>query len=153
MIKRPGNLLGFLNDLMYKYSFFAAVFLASLFMSCAESQTKTNQVKSALSEPNDSVLRHVVLFSFNETSSAEEISTIEKSFSALPSKIKEIDDYEWGLNNSPEGLNKGLTHCFLVTFKTEADRQAYLPHPDHKAFVDLLGPHLKDVLVVDYWTK
>lgn len=122
-------------------------------MSCATSQGNTKHVKSSMMDANQSVLRHVVLFSFNETSSADDIASIEKAFGALPSKIKEIDDYEWGLNNSPEGLNKGLTHCFLVTFKSEADRAAYLPHPDHKAFVDLLGPHLKDVLVVDYWSK
>jgi len=28
-----------------------------------------------------------------------------------------------------------------------------LPHPDHKAFVSLIGPSVDDVLVVDYWTE
>jgi len=50
-------------------------------------------------------------------------------------------------------LNKGLTHCFFVTFHSEEDRAIYLPHPDHKAFVVVLSPHLDDVTVVDYWTK
>jgi hypothetical protein len=27
----------------------------------------------------------------------------------------------------------------------------YLPHPAHKAFVDVLMPHLDKVLVIDYW--
>ncbi|MCW5517543.1 Dabb family protein [Muriicola sp. Z0-33] len=107
-------------------------------------------------EPNimaDSVLRHVVLFKFKEGTAPEKITEIENAFGALPSKISEIADYEWGINNSPEGLNKGLTHCFFVTFKSEADREIYLPHPDHQAFVQLLGPSLEDVTVVDYWTK
>ncbi len=62
-------------------------------------------------------------------------------------------EYEWGLNNSPEGLEKGFTHCFFLTFKSEADRAIYLPHPDHKAFGSVLKPYLEDVLVIDYWTK
>ncbi|WP_425236275.1 Dabb family protein [Ulvibacterium sp.] len=101
----------------------------------------------------DSVLRHVVLFKFKAGTSPEKINEIEDAFAALPSKIPEIAGYEWGLNNSPEGLNKGLTHAFLLTFKSEADRATYLPHPDHKAFGELLSPHLEDVTVVDYWSK
>jgi hypothetical protein len=76
---------------------------------------------------------------------------VENAFRALPSKIKEIKALEWGTNNSPENLNQGFTHCFFVSFKTEKDRQEYLPHPDHKAFVDVLTPHLDKVLVIDYW--
>ncbi len=102
---------------------------------------------------NDSLLRHVVLFKFKDSTAKEDIKKVEAAFSALPSKIPQIIGYEWGTNNSPEGINKGLTHCFFLTFKSEADRAIYLPHPDHKAFGDVLGPHLDDVLVLDYWTK
>lgn len=101
----------------------------------------------------DSLLRHVVLFKFKEGTSPEDITKVENAFSALPSKISQIKDYEFGLNNSPEGLEKGFTHCFFLTFESEEDRAIYLPHPDHKAFGEVLGPHLDDVLVVDYWTK
>jgi len=98
------------------------------------------------------LLRHVVLFKFKDTATADDIASVEAAFSALPSKIPQIYAYEWGLNNSPEGLEKGFTHCFFLTFKSEEDRAIYLPHPDHKAFGELLGPYLEDVLVVDYWT-
>ena len=100
---------------------------------------------------NPKTLRHVVLFKFKESSTAEDIKNVETAFAALPSKIPEIVNFEWGTNNSPEGLEKGFTHCFFLTFKSEADRDAYLPHPDHKAFGDVVSPHLEDVLVVDYW--
>lgn len=102
---------------------------------------------------NDSVLRHVVLFKFKDGTASEDIKKVADAFSALPSKISQIMDYEWGTNNSPEGLDKGLTHCFFLTFKSEEDRAIYLLHPDHKAFGAVLGPHLDDVLVLDYWTK
>ena len=116
---------------------------------------KINMVNQndTMKQASDSLLRHVVLFKFKEGTPSEKVQEIIDAFSALPSKIPEIADYEWGINNSPEGLNKGLTHCFFITFKSEADRETYLPHPDHKAFVDLLSPHLEDVTVVDYWTR
>lgn len=97
------------------------------------------------------LLRHVVLFTFKPDATEAQVAEIVREFGQLPKKIKEIHDYEWGTNNSPEGLNKGHTHCFLVTFKTEADRDAYLPHPAHKDFVAKLKPLLQDVTVVDYW--
>ncbi|GMQ29703.1 Dabb family protein [Algoriphagus confluentis] len=101
----------------------------------------------------DSVLRHVVLFGFKQTSSPEDIQGVIDAFKALPSQISEIKGFEWGTNSSPEGLNQGLTHAFTLTFYSDADRDAYLPHPAHKQFGALLGPHLEKVTVLDYWTK
>ena len=110
-------------------------------------------IASAQSETNTKQqLRHVVLFSFKSTSSADDVKKIEDAFRALPSKIKEVKGFEWGKNNSPEGLDQGFTHCFLVSFNSEKDREVYLPHPAHKAFVDVLKPHLDKVLVIDYWS-
>lgn len=97
------------------------------------------------------LLRHVVLFKFKEASSAADVKKVEDAFRALPSKIKEIKAFEWGTNNSPEGLAQGFTHCFFVSFASEKDREVYLPHPAHAAFVDVLKPHLDKVLVIDYW--
>lgn len=130
----------------------ALVLLLVLTMSfySFETTNKNNQVTNISA---DSVLRHVVLFKFKDGTAPEDIKKVEDAFSALPSKIPEIKGYEWGINNSPESLNKGLTHCFFLTFKNEEDRGIYLPHPDHKAFGEVLGPHLDDVLVLDYWTK
>lgn len=99
------------------------------------------------------MLRHVVLFKFKDGSTPQQVKEVEDAFRALPSKIKEIKGFEWGTNNSPENLAQGFTHCFFLTFKSEADRAVYLPHPAHKAFGDVLKPHLDKVLVVDYWTK
>ena len=98
-------------------------------------------------------LRHVVLFQFKENSSPEDVKKIEDAFRALPSKIPTVVDFEWGTNNSPEGLADGFTHCFFVTFKDDAGRDVYLPHPAHKEFVSVLKPHLEKVLVIDYVAK
>lgn len=119
------------------------------------SDTETND--SSVNSPTESEmaeqLRHVVLFKFTESSTPEDIRRIEEAFASLPSQIDEIKDFEWGTNNSPEGLDKGFTHSFLVTFDSEEGRDIYLPHPAHQEFVDIVGPHVDDVLVLDYWAR
>lgn len=97
------------------------------------------------------ILRHVVLFKFKENASAAEIKSVEDAFRLLPSKINLIKGFEWGTNNSPEKLNEGLTHSFLLTFTSEKDRNDYLVHPAHKAFGALLTPFLDKVVVLDFW--
>jgi Stress responsive A/B Barrel Domain len=96
-------------------------------------------------------LRHVVLFKFKDSASKEQVEKLVNEFRGLSKKIPTIAEFEYGVNNSPEGLNEGLTHCFLVTFKTEKDRDAYLPHAAHKDFVEQLLPHLDKAVVVDYF--
>jgi hypothetical protein len=98
-------------------------------------------------------LRHVVLFKFKADATKEQIDEIVAGFQALPKKIEGITAFEWGTNNSPEGLADGFTHCFVVTFDNVKSRDAYLPHPAHKDFVAILLPRLDKVLVVDYFAK
>ncbi len=98
-------------------------------------------------------LRHLVLFKFKASATKAQIKEIEDGFTTLPSKIKSIKDFEWGLNNSPENPNKGFTHSFFVSFASEEGRQIYLEHPDHLAFVEILKPQLDDLLVLDYWPR
>jgi hypothetical protein len=98
-----------------------------------------------------SVLRHVVLFSFKETATPTQLQAIEQAFAALPPQIAEVRDYEWGTDVSEENLADGYTHCFLVTFASLHDRDTYLVHPAHLAFVAGLQPHLAKALVIDYW--
>jgi len=104
----------------------------------------------SLMDANVGLLRHVVLFKFKDTSTPDQIKAVERAFSALPSKINTIVGYEWGTNVSPENRAEGFTHCFLVTFKNVAGRDYYLPHPAHKEFGQILGPHLDKVLVIDF---
>jgi hypothetical protein len=88
---------------------------------------------------------------FKDEASAADIGKVEAAFRALPTQIKEIKALEWGINNSPENLAQGFTHCFFLSFADEKGRETYLPHPAHQAFVAVLKPHLDQVLVVDYW--
>jgi hypothetical protein len=99
------------------------------------------------------VLRHVVLLQFKESTSTEDIRKIENAFCALPSRIPAIHDFEWGTDVSTENRQKGFTHCFVVSFLSEADRDKYASDPAHQEFGALLRPCLGDVLVIDYWAR
>ena len=116
-------------------------FLASIFLMTANAGE------------GDGKLRHVVSFKFKPTVSKDKIKEIEDAFRALKGKVSEIQSYEWGTNNSPEKHDKGFTHCFILSFKSEKDRDAYLVHPEHKKFGGLLNGLLDDVFVVDFWAK
>ena len=96
-------------------------------------------------------LRHIVCFKFKEDASEAQVNKVVRAFKALKNKIPGIVAFETGTNNSPEGLNKDFTHCFIVTFESEAAREAYLPHPEHMKFVEILKPVMDDVFVIDYW--
>lgn len=124
-----------------------------LIISCGNETSNSNKNIILNNIEGSAKLRHVVLFTFKESSTSIDIKKIEEAFNELPSKIPEIKDFEWGINNSPEKINKGFTHCFILTFQSEKDRDIYLPHPDHLAFGKLLNPYLEDVLVIDYWAK
>jgi hypothetical protein len=97
------------------------------------------------------MLRHMVLCKFTDDASALQCAEIVADFAVLPAKIACIRHFEAGINNSPEGLSQGYTHCFRLDFDDEVARDAYLIDPAHLAFVERLKPWLAQVLVVDYW--
>lgn len=101
----------------------------------------------------DGPVYHIVHFKFKKDANPEGVKKVETEFAALKGKISEIQSFEWGTDISPEKLSDGFTHCWVLTFKDEKARDAYLVHPAHKAFVDVLKPVLEKPLVVDFIPK
>lgn len=131
-----------------------------IFLSCEGNKTQSQEVKekmeTKMEKPTtkEKLLRHVVLFKFKDEASEEDVNKLNDAFNALPKAIPVIKDFEWGINDSPEDFHQDFTHCYLLTFASEEDRDSiYTPHPQHQAFVKSLGPHLEKVFVVDYWTN
>jgi hypothetical protein len=116
---------------------FAAVTLTTL---GAFTLVKKNEVK------------HIVIFKYKSSATPDQIKEVNEAFGALKDKIPGIVSFEYGINNSPENLNKGFTHVYLLTFKDAAARDAYLPHPEHKNFGALLGKLniLEEPFVIDF---
>jgi stress responsive alpha/beta barrel protein len=97
-------------------------------------------------------VRHVVVFKYKKDAAPDKIAQVTRAFRDLKGKIPGITAFEDGINNSPEGKNLGFTHVYQLTFESVAARDAYLPHPEHKKFGELLGKLgvVEDVFVVDY---
>ncbi len=117
-----------------------------------QSRSETTKLQAEEEKPGK-VLRHVVLFKFKKEVTKAEIKEVTDAFSALPKKIKQITDFEWGTDVSVENKAAGFTHGFVVSFASTKSRDEYLPHPAHKEFVKLVGPRLEDVLVFDFWAR
>lgn len=109
----------------------------------------------ATTHASEESVRHVVVFNYKDEATDKQIKQVTEAFRSLQDDIPGIVAFEDGVNNSPEGLNKGFTHVYVVTFEDAEARDEYLPHPEHKKFVALMEELdiLEDVFVVDYSIK
>lgn len=96
------------------------------------------------------MIRHILFFSFKPGTDEAAIAELKEAFLAFPDQIEGVLSVEFGKNNSPEGANKGYTHCVFMTFADEAARERYLPHPEHRALGDIFQPIRQDIIVLDY---
>ena len=100
---------------------------------------------------NTSLLQHLVLISFLDESTSKEIAAAKQAAESLK-KIPGVTALQFAENVSPEGLDKGYTHCLTMSFADEKVRdEVYLPHPLHQDFVAFFVPKTKAVLVFDFW--
>ncbi len=79
------------------------------------------------------MIRHCVFVKFKESVSEAEKQSIYKKLDDLKKTIPGIRSAAFGLNASPEGLDKGYRDGFVMDFDDLAARDAYLIHPDHRA--------------------
>jgi len=97
------------------------------------------------------LLRHLVLFKFYNNTDETIIDEISNKFGSLKHQIELVRDFEYGINVSKEGLSNGFTHCFMLSFDNENDRDDYIVHEAHQAFVKFINGYVESVCVIDYW--
>ena len=97
---------------------------------------------------------HVVLLKVRRNVPAADVASVFESIGALRAAIPGITSYAWGPYQSPEGLNRGFTHGFTMTFTDAAARDAYLPHPKHEVVkarvLAILDGGIDGVLAFDF---
>ena len=71
-------------------------------------------------------VKHIALIKFKASASSALVDELWNEIKRLPSLVPGIADFAGGLNNSPEGLNQGFTHGFVMTFQDSAARDALL---------------------------
>lgn len=123
--------------------------LAFPITACATSYRNINSLETS------PLIRHIVAFKFAARVSENEKINVVNQFLALKKQIPTIFSLEAGLNNSTEGLDKGFTHIFIVTFRSLKDRDDYVyRNRAHEKFKTLVGPLLDGgshgVVVLDF---
>ncbi|GCB21504.1 probable protein Pop3 [Aspergillus awamori] len=107
--------------------------------------------------PNMSIT-HIVMFQFKDGVSPEVIKDVCSRMLALkdncihPTSQKPyIQAASGGLDNSPEGIQHGITHAFVVHFASAEDRDYYVAKdPAHQAFVKSLNGIIEKVQAIDF---
>jgi len=92
---------------------------------------------------------HVVLLRFRADATERDVEAVGDAVRGLIGAIDGIEDVRFGASSSPEGLERGFKHGFVMRFRDEASRDAYLPHPLHRPVADLIGRVCDEVLVFD----
>ncbi len=100
----------------------------------------------------NNIVRHVLICRTKTSATQAQFNAFITAFRDLTTKIDGIVGFEYGANNSPENLDRGMTHVILLTFANAQARDAYLPHPEHRKFAKWfteLGI-VEELLVIDY---
>ena len=96
------------------------------------------------------MIRHIVLFAFKDELPPAKQQEALGRFRALKGLISDVGKMEDGVNISNEGMDQGLTHCFLMDFADTGARDRYLVHPSHKDFVGYIVPLCKNAIIADF---
>ena len=111
-------------------------------------------------------VRHMVMFRYKKDATTAQRAEVSGRFLHLAQDSRRPDgrpvvvSIETGFQNSGEGVEGGLQQAFLVTFRSEGDRNYYVGKPvvtdpaffdpAHEAFKEFAGPYLDKVMVFDY---
>jgi len=100
------------------------------------------------------MIHHLVLLRIRKDAAPAAVERMFQALAGLQAKIPGILSFSGGPYSSPEGLNRGYTHGFAMTFRDAAARDAYLPHPEHEKVKEivlaLLDGGLDGVLAFDF---
>ena len=95
------------------------------------------------------MIRHVVMFTFQETAPEGTVAHLEEGLFLLAQTISEISAYTYG---GDVGLREGnYDFAIVADFETAEDFRTYADHPDHQAFIkERIVPVVKDRVSVQF---
>ncbi|KAF5651750.1 Stress responsive A B barrel domain protein [Fusarium sp. NRRL 25303] len=103
-------------------------------------------------------ITHTVLFQFKDSVDQKDVTKTCDDFLQLkdlcihPTSNKPyIISLQGGKDNSPEGMQNGITHGFVATFESAEDRDYYVKtDPAHQTFIAQVGGLVERAIVVDF---
>ncbi len=79
------------------------------------------------------MIRHIVLTKFKSGVADETIKEIYNDFAALAKKLPGASDFTGGRSESPEQIERGYMHGFVIDFDNWDALRAYADNEEHKA--------------------
>lgn len=99
------------------------------------------------------MIRHIVLTKFKPQTSEDTIAQIYEGLAAVTEKLPGAQGFTGGRSNSPEQIERGYMHGFVVDFDSWDALQRYADNPEHQALGGQLVEHavggIDGVLVLD----
>ena len=95
-------------------------------------------------------VKHLGVFQFKSEVTSEEIDSCMDALRGMVGQISGLEEVLCGPYSSPEGMNEGYTHGFVMTFESPEARDAYLPHPNHEVVKNQILARLERVVVFDF---
>jgi hypothetical protein len=92
---------------------------------------------------------HLVLVKF-PAAKAHRMAELKAALENLRKVLPGFLSCSGGPYSSPEGLNQGYTHGFVMTFADVETRDRYLTHPDHEKIKQAFLPDLEGVVAFDF---
>lgn len=100
------------------------------------------------------MITHMVLLRIRKDVPKAQVDAVFAALAGLKGKIPGILSFSGGAYSSPEGLQRGFTHGFCMTFPDAKSRDGYLPHPEHEKVKSMvlavLDGGLDGVIAFDY---
>lgn len=100
------------------------------------------------------MITHMVLLRIRKDVPKKQVDAVFAELAGLKAKIPGLESFSGGPYTSPEGMQKGFTHGFCMTFVDAPARDAYLPHPEHEKVkakvLAVLDGGLDGVIAFDY---
>lgn len=100
------------------------------------------------------MIHHMVLLRIRRDVPVREVERVFAALRDLQKKIPGLASFAGGPYSSQEGMQRGFTHGFCMTFTSAAARDAYLPHPAHEAVKErvlgILDGGLDGVIAFDF---
>ena len=79
------------------------------------------------------MIRHIVLIRFKLETAEDQITEIYEGLLALTDKLSGANNFTGGRSESPEQIERGYKHGFVIDFDSWADLRTYADHPEHRA--------------------
>lgn len=99
------------------------------------------------------MIRHIVLTKFKPETTEEKIAEIYASLSELTDALPGARNFTGGRSQSPEQIERGYMHGFVIDFDSWSDLKTYADHPTDQALgarlVENAAGGIDGILVVD----